>query len=220
MTGSSMPESMPEMQSDTGELDAARDSGDPGQPWMRRIVRRETHSSRGRIAGVAALVVTLLAIYALLESTLRALGQPAWLVDPLTAVRRAAALPEGVSKPLLGVIGAAVALLGLLFFLSAVLSGRRARHVLSDPRLAVVVDDEVIAAALARRARLAAGVTPEQIMVIVSEREVIVNVRRTSGIDVPEAAVLAAVEREVRDMDLTPSPPVRINLARTGVIGV
>ncbi|MCZ2403346.1 hypothetical protein IV498_09155 [Paenarthrobacter sp. Z7-10] len=187
---------------------------------MQRMVRRETLSSRAILAGVAALLVTLLAIYALLESTLRAIGQPAWLVDPLTAVQRASNLPDGVSRPLLGVIGVVLALLGLMFFVTSVLPGKRAKHVLSDPRLAVVVDDEVIAAALARTARLAAGVTPEQVMVIVSRREAVVNIRPTSGVAVPEAAVLAAVEQEIRQMALTPRPAVHVNVGRTGVIGV
>ena len=110
---------------------------------------------------------------------------------------------------------------GLFFLLNAVLPGRRARHVLdgSGTSAAVVVDDEVIASALARSARLAANVTPEQVMVVVSQRQVIVNVRPTSGVPVTENAVLAAVQDELREMSLIPfRKSVSISHA-AGVIG-
>lgn len=193
---------------------------DPQSGFMARIVRRETHSSRAILAGIAALIITLLAIYALLESTLRAVGQPPWLLDPLSAAQAIADLPEGIPALLLGAIGAVLFMLGLIFFLNAVLPGKRARHALPDGRAAVVVDDEVIASALARRARLTAGVIQEQVVVVVSQREVVVNVRPTSGIPVDEAAIRSAVEEEVRTMALVPEPAVRVHLAAAGVIGV
>jgi hypothetical protein len=193
---------------------------EPQNGFMSRVLRRETHSSRAVLAGIAALIVGLLAIYALLESTLRAIGQPAWLLDPLSAAQAAADLPDGVPPLLLGALGAVLAMLGLIFFLNAVLPGKRARHTLPDGRVAVVVDDEVIASALARRARLAAGVVQEQVLVVVSQREVVVNVRPTSGIPVDEAGIRSAVEQEVRAMALVPEPAVRVNLATAGVIGV
>ena len=104
------------------------------------------------------------------------------------------------------------------------LAASRARHVFSGQgdgwnSPAVVVDDEVIASALARRARLAANVTPEQVMVVVSRRQVIVNVRPTSGVPVDGGAVRAAVDSELGEMALLPVPEVRINLASAGVIG-
>jgi hypothetical protein len=193
---------------------------DPQSGFMARIVRRETHSSRAVLAGIAALIITLLAIYALLESTLRAVGQPPWLLDPLSAAQAIADLPEGIPALLLGALGAVLFMLGLIFFLNAVLPGKRARHTLPDRRAAVVVDDEVIASALARRARLTAGVIQEQVVVVVSQREVVVNVRPTSGIPVDEAAIRSAVEEEVRTMALVPEPAVRVHLAAAGVIGV
>ncbi|HYH78118.1 MAG TPA: hypothetical protein VD841_11555 [Arthrobacter sp.] len=212
-----------------------------------RVLHRETHSSRAVVATLAAGLVVVLCAYGLLESAVHAIGQPAWLIEPQTAAERLVALPAGVSPLLLGALGAVLAMIGLFFLLNAVLPGRRARHVLNserppaDPRSgpdadeggmpgsggttdgwdspAVVVDDEVIASALARQARLAANVTPEQVMVVVSRRQVIVNVRPTSGVPLQEAAVLAAVEAELGGMALVPTPEVRVNLASTGVIG-
>jgi hypothetical protein len=188
---------------------------------IRRVVHRETHSSRAAVSVVAAVLVMGLAGYGLLESAVHAIGQPAWLIEPQLAAERIVALPAGLPPLLLGAGGAVVAMVGLFFLLNAVLPGRRARHVLNggDSSTAVVVDDEVIASALARSARPAANVTPEQVMVVVSQRQVIVNVRPTSGIPVTEQAVLAAVEDELREMSLDPLPEVRVNVSSAGVIG-
>ena len=168
---------------------------------------------------IAAVLVIALCVYALLETAVRAVGQPPWLVDPQTAAEQVVALPNGVPPLLLGVVGAVLVMAGLFFFLNAVLPGRRARHVLLDRRAAVVVDDEVIASALARRARLAANVSQEQVMVTVSRQQVEVNVRPTSGVPLSPDAVLAAVQDELREMGLTPAPEARINVASTGVVG-
>lgn len=197
--------------------EAGADQG--GSVDMHRILHRETHSSRATAACIAAVLVILLSLYALLESAVRAVGEPPWLIDPQTAAERIVALPNGIPLLLLGVIGAVVAAAGLFFFLSAVLPGRRARHLLDIPGVAVVVDDEVIASSLARRARLAANVAPEQVMVVVSQRQAIINVRPTSGVPVSENAVREAVEDELRSMAPVPLPAVRVHLAETGVIG-
>lgn len=194
------------------------------QPDKQKILYRETHSSRAVAASLAAGLVVVLCAYGLLESAVHAIGQPAWLIEPQTAAERLVALPSGIPPLLLGALGAVLAMIGLFFVLSAVLPGRRARHVLNGHEAgwsspAVVVDDEVIASALARRARVAANVTPEQVMVVISRRQIVVNVRPTSGVPVDEAAILEAVEGELGEMSLVPVPEVRVNLATSGVIG-
>jgi hypothetical protein len=201
--------------------DALAGAGTPDSrgAGMRRILDRETRSSRAGVSGIAAVLVIILCGYGLLEAAVRAIGQPPWLIDPQTAAERIIALPQGMPPLLLGVIGAVTAMAGLFFLLNAVLPGRRARHLLPDPRAGVVVDDEVIASALARRGRLAANVTQEQVMVIVSQRQVTVNVRPTSGVPVSEDAVLAAVLDELREMAPEPMPEVSVNVATSGVIG-
>ena len=199
--------------------DQRPDSSTAVDPERDRILARETTSSRAGAAVLAAILVIGLCGYALLETAVRAVGQPPWLVDPQTAADRVTALPAGAPPLLLGTVGAVLLAAGAFFFLTAVLPGRRARHVLADPRAAVVVDDEVIASALARRARLAANVTQEQVMVVVSRREVQVNVRPTSGVPLRAADVQAAVEAELREMAPAPLPAVRVNLASSGVIG-
>ncbi|MGO4857206.1 DUF6286 domain-containing protein [Arthrobacter sp. 2MCAF14] len=195
------------------------DVGDPIDVGLQRILKRETRSSRAGMAGLAAALVIAACVYALLESALRAIGQPPWLIDPQTAAERLTALPGGISPLLLGALGGVVAMVGLIFFLNAVLPGRKSRHLLEDPRTGVVVDDEVIASALARAARTAANVTQEQVMVVVSQRLVVVNVRPTSGVPLHEERILAAVEDELQKMAPSPMPSVRVHVATSGVIG-
>lgn len=190
------------------------------------VVRRELRPTRAVAAILAAVLVGLVATYGLLEAGVHAVGQPSWLIEPQVAAERITALPGGISPSLLGAAGAVFAMVGLFFLLQAVLPGRRARHAL-DARLlgipagsiAVVVDDETIASALARRARLAANVTPEQVMVVVSQKQVLVSVRPTSGAPVSEDEVLAAVRDELAQMAPVPLPEVRVAVARAGVIG-
>lgn len=203
---------------DRDPADAA-ESGNAGSFDMRRVLHRETHSSRAVAACLAAVLVGLVSLYGLLEAAVRVIGQPPWLIDPQTAAERIVALPNGIPPLLLGVTGAVVAAAGLFFLLSAILPGRRARHLLEEPGIAVVVDDEVIASALARRARQSANVTPEQVMVVVSQRQAVVNVRPTSGVPVSETTVREAVEDELLSMAPIPMPAVRVNLAESGVIG-
>lgn len=187
---------------------------------MQRVLRRESHSGRSGMSVTAAVVVALVAVYALLELVLAGIGQPPWLSDPGDSARWLAELPGTISPALLGAAGVLLALLGLICLGHGVLPGRRARHVIADPRVAIVVDDEVMASALAKCARVAAGVTREQVMVVVSARNVQVFIRPTSGIPLSESNIKAAVETELATMALDPVPAVSIKLAESGVIGV
>ncbi|MDP9888534.1 hypothetical protein [Pseudarthrobacter enclensis] len=201
------------------------DNGSRGNngPDMRRVLFRETHSSRAAVSVAAAVLVLVLAAYGVLESGVHAVGQPAWLIEPQVAAQRIVDLPAGIPPLLLAAIGGVLAMLGLIFLLNGLLPGKRARHLLAggggEGLPAVVVDDEVIASSLARRARLAANVTPEQVMVVVSQRQVLVNVRPTSGIPVDQDRVLDAVRDELDHMLLEPSPVPRVIVAPSGVIG-
>jgi hypothetical protein len=60
---------------------------------------------------------------------------------------------------------------------------------------------------------------PEQVMVVVSQRQVMVNVRPTSGVPVDGDSLLAAVQDELDQMALDPQPAVRRNVAPSGVVG-
>ena len=183
------------------------------------VIRRETHSSRAVPATIVAVLIILACLYVMLEAALKALGQDPWLLGPEAAAGWIGSLPAGVSPSVLAAAGALIFLVGLFFFLAAVLPGRRARLNIPNERAAVVVDAEVLASSLARRARVAAGVAPEQVLVTIGRRLVDVQVRPTSGIPVNEAAVREAVEDELRLTAVDPVPEVHVIVAQSGVIG-
>lgn len=183
------------------------------------VIRRETHASRAIPSIIVAVLVILLALYVMLEAALKALGQEPWLLGPEEAAGWVGSLPEGISTSVLAAAGALVFLVGLFFFLAAILPGRRARLSIPNDRAAVVVDSEVLASSLARRARVAAGVAPEQVLVTIGRRIVEVQVRPTSGIPVNDRSVQAAVEDELRRSAVDPVPEVRVTVAESGVIG-
>lgn len=185
----------------------------------RQIVRRETHASRAAASVVAVVLGILFCLYVLLEASLQALGQDAWLTDPAALGSWLSRLPEGTDTSILGLSGLLILLAGLVFFLQAVLPGRRPRYALPNPRAAVVVDAEVLASSLARRARLTAGVTAEQVLVTVGRSRVDVRIRPTSGIPVNEEAVRDAVTDELQLTGLEPRPEVRVQISTQGVIG-
>jgi hypothetical protein len=188
-------------------------------PDKRKVLYRETHSSRAVVATLAAVLVLVLCAYGLLESGVHAIGQPAWLIEPQAAAERLVALPAGVPPLLLGALGAVLAMIGLFFLLNAILPGRRARHVLSSQE----AGSDPGSGPGEGGGTMSGSGTPDTwtspAVVVVSRRQVVVNVRPTSGVPVEEAAVRAAVEGELGEMALVPAPEVRVNLASAGVIG-
>ena len=115
--------------------------------------------------------------------------------------------------------GAGMALLGVLLLGTALRAGRLPRHALDSERSAIVVDDDVIAAALSARARRTAGLAPGQVTTTVGHRSVHVRVRPTSGLPADGAAISAAVERELTGYAMDRRIAPRVTISREGVLG-
>nr|WP_205163992.1 DUF6286 domain-containing protein [Arthrobacter roseus] len=177
------------------------------------------HSSRALPAVIAATLIGLTCLYVLLETTLKAMGQDPWLVSPEATGQWLADLPGVMGSLMLGAASTLMFFAGIVFLMLAVVPGRRARHSIPNNRAAVVVDAEVIASSLARSARTAAGVTPEQTRVTVGRNLVEVQLRPTSGTPVDRGAIRSMVEEELRRTSMTPIPEVRIHVSSSGVIG-
>lgn len=184
-----------------------------------RLAHRELRSSRATAAVIAAVLVSLVSLYLLLEAALKALGQQPWLALPEQIASWLHQLPGNTSPVILAACGALILLLGLFFFLQGVLPGHLHRHRIPGRRGVVVVDDEVLAASLARRARTEAQVTREQVLVVVSRALVEVRLRPTSGTPVNADAIQLAVEDEVRRARISPVPQVRVFVSSSGVVG-
>ena len=129
----------------------------PGTPTARdrRVLGRETHSSRSGLAITVASLIIVVCLVVATERVLEFLGR-APLLFSLTDAARTSSAPAADLLRVVVPLGIGVALVGLFLLLAAILPARRTRHGLSTDRLAVVIDDEVIASALARTTAAAA----------------------------------------------------------------
>ncbi|TFD49765.1 hypothetical protein E3T46_13000 [Cryobacterium sp. Hh11] len=183
-----------------------------------RIGRREIHSPRSAAAITVAAVVIVLCGWLGTEMVLLLFGQPALLATPAdlaAGVASASSLPI----PLLGTIAAGCALLGLVLLIVAVAPGRRARHLINSERTVTVVDDEVIASAVARYAARVGGIDPDNTRVSVSRRIATVHLTPTSGQPVQQAAVQQAVREQLDGLQLRPALQTRVVVAVEGRVG-
>ncbi len=114
----------------------------------RRVIRRETHSPRSAAAIVIAALVVVAFAWAATEAVLLLLDRPSLLVAPSDALRALVRL-DRIDGPLLVAAGVPLVLIGAVLVVVAVTPGRRARHHRMTARSAIVVDDRVIASALA-----------------------------------------------------------------------
>ena len=184
------------------------------QPGLtRRLVRRERHRSRSTAVAIALVVLIVAAAYVGTESVLALLGRPALLQSP-TAVIGALNKPAVWSIPAV----AALVVLGILALVAALAPGRRARHRLTDDRVAVVVDDDVIAGSLSRRVATAGSVSRSHARTTVSSRRATVNVTPNSGFVIERDAVSAAAREAMAELAPIPAVRTRVVVAESGVL--
>jgi hypothetical protein len=184
------------------------------QRLYRRLVRRTAHRSRSLAVIVALVASAILVAYAGVELVLAALGQPALLLSPKDAI-------EKVEHPgTIALAAAAVALvLGVILLIIAFASGRRARHELPDERMAVVIDDQVLAGAISKVARTEARVPDQRVSTSVSRRRAIVRVTPTSGQPLDRAALTTVAETVVSSLNPSPHVRIAVAIAEKGVVG-
>lgn len=182
-------------------------------PVLRRVVRRETHSPRTVAMFVAVILLILALAYIGLEIVLNLAAQPALLLGPAAGgwlVGLPTAQPEG-----LVIAGSVVlALIGIVFVVLAITPGRLSKHTLESDDRAVVVDNGVIASALAQHLSEETGLARDSITVGVGHRSVDVTVRPGAGIPLDKNAVRSAVEAELQTYRLTRKVSTRVRIER------
>jgi len=184
----------------------------------KRVLRRETHSSRAGIAITLAVLLIVVLAWIGTEAVIAAVGGQALLVAPAdaaSAVLDAAQAPVGV----LTAIGAVVAIVGLVVVVVSLAPGRRGRRGVAGDRLATVVDDRVIARSLARTASYAGDVDPDQVSVSVGRTTALVEVTRTSGRVADLRSIEEAVRDELEGYDFRPALRPRVTLSKKGTVG-
>ncbi len=183
-----------------------------------RISRRELHSPRSVLAIVIAVAVVTVCGWLGTEIVLHLLDLPPLLATP-------ADLSQGVESAsmapalVIGGIATVCALLGVVLLVAAVTPGRRGRHLIHSERTVAVVDDEVIASALAGNAARVAGIDPDNTRVSVSHRLASVHLVPTSGQSVHRETVLRAVSDQLEELQLQPGLRARVLVALGGKVG-
>ena len=86
-------------------------------------------------------------------------------------------------------------------------------------RAAVVVDDQVIAAAVSRQVQLTAKLAPEQVATTISRARALVAIRPTSGAPLDREAVTRAAAEEIDSCRLGRKLNTDIRIATEGALG-
>jgi hypothetical protein len=184
----------------------------------KRIVRRETHSSRAGIAITLAVLLIVALAWIGTEAVLAAVGAAPLLLAPTDLVGStldAASAPVGV----LTAVAVVVALVGLVLIVVSLAPGRRGRRGGRAERTVAVVDDRVIARSLARTASYAGDVDPSQVSVSVGKRSALVEVTRTSGRQTDVRSIDEAVRDELDAYDFSPALRHKVKLSQKGTVG-
>ncbi|MBF4461528.1 MULTISPECIES: hypothetical protein [unclassified Rathayibacter] len=183
----------------------------------RRYLRRETHRSRSAAQIVVLAILALVAAYVGTEAVLAVIGAAPLLFAPSAILAAIVGVGSLASGALIG-IAVVVGVLALILIVLAVAPGARARHTIDDDRLAVVVDDGVIASALARTARTSARSRREDTRASVGRRSAIVEITPSSGIAVDRDGVQSAVDAELARIAAAPAPRASVRVADSGRI--
>lgn len=183
-------------------------------PVLRRVVRRETHSPRTVAVFVAVILLILALAYIGLEVVLYLLAQPALLAGPVAGWGWLVGLPTAQPAGLVIAGSIVLALIGLVFIVLAVTPGRLSKHTLDGGSRAVVVDNGVIASALAQHLSDETGIARDNITVGVGHRSVDVTVRPGAGIPLDKNSVQSAADAELAGYRLTRSVRTRVRVER------
>lgn len=175
----------------------------------RRIVRRETHSPRAVASIVVAVIIMVVAIAVGTAVMYAILHPPVWAAmkvwfDDVAEV-------ASTVRHLMLTAGIVAVLLGVLSLVLALAPGRRRRRRLDSSRSAIVVDDKVIARALATKAADAARLSRSQVSVLVGRRRATVRVTPTAGIAVDRSEVAKVIARAGAGYGLSRQPHVAVS---------
>jgi len=183
------------------------------QAIYRRVLRRETHSARTGSAVVLASVLVVLLVAAI------ALGVW-WVADAgaraLVADRAASVTSFAKDGSALTAAGAVAIVVALLLILLAVLPGRLARRARSTERMALVVDDGVLADAVADAVALRCSIDSRQVSATIGRRSATVRVTPTSGVPVDRDAATDAAAATLAAVGFSVVP--KLYIARQGVV--
>lgn len=183
------------------------------QAIHRRVLRRETHSPRSGAAVIFAALLALilfallgLGVWAAADLTFRD-NASSWITDTLVDMNVQATLM---------IVGILCLLVAVALILVALLPGRRARHARATDRIALVVDDGVLADAAADAVARECALDRSQVSTTMSRRALTVRVTPTSGIHVDRDRVTKVAAAAVAGAGF--DTVAAVDVTRDGVI--
>ncbi|MDO5722077.1 MAG: DUF6286 domain-containing protein [Actinomycetaceae bacterium] len=179
------------------------------------IIRRETHSSRAAITSVVILLVVAGIGYLCAEIIAAMSGKH--LLVPASQLWHYA-LVGTQQVQILAPVGAITLLVGVFLLVKAFAPGRLSRHAIRDERIAMVMDDSVIAAGTSAAMRRGCGLDSSQVSTSVGARNLDVHITPTSGAELDQAQIAASLEKVVDSYHLEPQVKTRVNLAKEGKV--
>ncbi|WP_431806779.1 hypothetical protein [Microbacterium paraoxydans] len=180
----------------------------------RRLLRRETRSSRTAPATVLAVLLAVV-LLGLLGVGAAAAVDAGFRAD---ATALLADVAEALRVPAVAIAtGAVLVVLAVLLLALAVLPGRRARRARLSGRTALVVDDGVLADAIADGVARRTGVPRSRVSVTVGRRSATVRLTPTSGVPVDREAAQTAAADVLSEVGFALTP--RVHVETEGVVG-
>ncbi|GAA3663660.1 DNA/RNA endonuclease G [Microbacterium marinilacus] len=182
---------------------------------LKRVVRRETHSPRTVVTVVLLVLIALAAVYTGVEIVLSLAGAGPLLVAPGAALAWLVALPGAQPQSAVVAGAAVVAVIGVILVWLALSPGRLPKHQLGLSEHAVVVDNGVIASAVAERVRRELDLPRDGVVVGIGHRGADVTVRPEPGRRIDRSEVREAAEAELQTYSSSPALKVRARVQRT-----
>ncbi|PZT96948.1 alkaline shock response membrane anchor protein AmaP [Microbacterium kunmingense] len=183
-------------------------------PAFKRVLRRESHSPRTVAMIVAVVLMIVVLAYLGTEIVLYLLAQPALLLGPAAQAGFLIGLPTERPGWLVVLAGVVLAIVGFVFLFLALAPGKLPKHRMRFGERAVLVDNGVIASALAQHLSEETGLSRDDITVGVSHRTADVTLRPGLGIPLDEAPLKNIVQTELDSYELTPSIKSRVRVVR------
>lgn len=184
---------------------------------LARIVRRETHSPRTVLAVVLLVIIMVAAAYGAAELVAHIAGAAPLVIAPHEALAAVAGVPdlEGSGASVAVAIGVVAALVGLLLLWLSFSPARRPRHESQISRYSVVVDNGVIASAVAENLRRELDLPKSSVVVGIGHRTADITIRPQPGqvVDRERASVIAEIE--LASYELRPPVKVRTRVVKT-----
>lgn len=183
-------------------------------PTLRRVIRRETHSPR-TVAMIVAVVILVLGLaYVGVELVLYLAAQPALFVSPAAAWSWLLGAPAASPGGFIVAGSIVLAVLGVLLVWLAIAPGRLSKHTFADEDRAIVVDNGVIASALAQRLSEDTGLVRDAIVVGVAHRRIDITLRPDAVVAIEAADVRAFADAEISSYRLSRAVRTSVRVER------